>query len=110
MVIEATESHVPSTNGVTAPMIEADGLTKEYAGVRALDGVGFTVSPGEVFALVGPNGAGKTTLLRLLTDILQPDAGALRLFGSTDIRTMLDRIGYMPEERGLYKALSVVDT
>jgi ABC-2 type transport system ATP-binding protein len=91
-------------------VIESDGIVKQYDGVRALDAVSFAVGKGEVFALVGPNGAGKTTLLRLLTEILRPDEGTLRLFGTTRLRDVLGQIGYMPEERGLYKALSPLDT
>jgi ABC-2 type transport system ATP-binding protein len=94
----------------TTPVIEAEGVVKHYDGVRALDGVSFTVGAGEVFALVGPNGAGKTTLLRLLTDILRPDAGELRLFGQARLRYVLGQVGYMPEERGLYRTLSPLET
>ncbi len=92
------------------PVIEADSLTKQYDGVRALDGVSFEVREGEVFALVGPNGAGKTTLLRILTDILRPDSGRLRILGRESIRDVLGQIGYLPEERGLYKSLSPLET
>jgi ABC-2 type transport system ATP-binding protein len=92
------------------PVISADKLTKHYDGVRALDGASFDVEAGDLFALVGPNGAGKTTLLRLLTDILKPDTGSLSLFGDTDLRSSVRRVGYMPEERGLYKAQSSLET
>src|SRR2546421_8339621 len=92
------------------PIIEADSVVKQFEGVRALDSVSFAVERGEVFALVGPNGAGKTTLLRLLTDILRPDSGSLKLFDEPRIRNVLSRIGYMPEERGLYKAQTALDT
>ena len=91
-------------------VIEADGVVKQYDGVRALDDVSFAVGQGELFALVGPNGAGKTTLLRLLTDILRPDSGTLKLFGQEKLRDVMSQIGYMPEERGLYKTLSPIDT
>ncbi len=91
-------------------VLEAEQVVKQYDGVRALDSVSFGVEQGEVFALVGPNGAGKTTLLRLLTDILRPDSGALRLFGTPEIRSVLGRIGYLPEERGLYKGQTALDT
>jgi len=91
-------------------VIEAEGLTKQYNGVRALDSVSFEVNEGEIFALVGPNGAGKTTLLRLLTDIIRPDAGSLKLFGTSDVWQVMSQIGYMPEERGLYKNLSPLET
>ncbi len=91
-------------------VIEAQDVVKEFTGVRALAGVSFEAHAGEVFALVGPNGAGKTTLLRLLTNILKPDSGRLSLFGSEDIAAGLSRIGYMPEERGLYKNLCALET
>lgn len=91
-------------------VIDARGLTKDYDGVRALDGVSFQVVRGEVFALVGPNGAGKTTLMRMLADILRPDCGSLLLFGSPRVRDSLPRIGYMPEERGLYKSRTPLET
>lgn len=91
-------------------MIEAEGLTKDYDGVRALGGVTFQVDSGDVFALVGPNGAGKTTLLRMLTGILQPDMGSLLLFGQPFSDSVLARIGYMPEERGLYKGLTPLES
>lgn len=91
-------------------IIEADNLTKQYDGVRALDDVSFRLEAGEVFALVGPNGAGKTTLLRLLTGILRPDGGSVRVLGSADPRASMDRVGYMPEERGLYKSQSSLET
>src|SRR5947209_5932724 len=102
----------PHLRGTLSPMnvIEADGVVKQYDGVRALDDISFAVGQGELFALVGPNGAGKTTLLRLLTDILRPDSGKLKLFGEENLRDVMSRIGYMPEERGLYKTLSPIDT
>lgn len=87
------------------PVIEAEDIVKQYAEVRALDRIRFSVEEGEVFALVGPNGAGKTTLMRILTDILRPDSGTLRLFGQTKVSDALPQIGYMPEERGLYRHL-----
>jgi len=91
-------------------VIQAEGVMKEYDGVRALENVSFEVGAGEVFGLVGPNGAGKTTLLRILTDILRPDSGTLRLFGQTALRAVMEWIGYMPEERGLYKSLTPLET
>ena len=91
-------------------VIEAEGLVKQYEGVRALDNVSFRVDEGDVFALVGPNGAGKTTLLRILTDILRPDSGRLTMLGSSAFREILGMIGYLPEERGLYKSLSPLET
>ena len=114
IVLQSADLHVNRNEPLSVynimAVISADFVIKQYEGVRALDGVSFEVQPGEVFALVGPNGAGKTTLLRLLTDILRPDSGSLQLFGQSDLRSVLHRIGYMPEERGLYKGLSPLDT
>ncbi|HEX5324271.1 MAG TPA: ATP-binding cassette domain-containing protein, partial [Capsulimonadaceae bacterium] len=91
------------------PVIEAQHVSKTYASHRALDDITFTISRGECFALLGPNGAGKTTLLRILTDILKPDTGTVRILGSENLMTVKDRIGYLPEERGLYKRQKVID-
>lgn len=92
------------------PVIQAESVVKEYDGVCALNAVSFEVGAGEVFGLVGPNGAGKTTLLRILTDILHPDSGILRLFERTNLRAVMDQVGYMPEERGLYRSQTPLET
>ncbi len=84
-------------------------LTKSYGSTVALRGVSFDVPGGEIFGLLGPNGAGKSTLIRILMDIIRPDAGEVRVFGEPRKRHHLDRLGYLPEERGLYKKLSVTD-
>jgi ABC-2 type transport system ATP-binding protein len=84
-------------------------LTKSYGSTVALRGVSFDVPAGEIFGLLGPNGAGKSTLIRILMDIIRPDAGEVRVFGEPRKRHHLDRLGYLPEERGLYKKLSVTD-
>ena len=69
----------------------------------------FDVPAGEIFGLLGPNGAGKSTLIRILMDIIRPDAGTVRVFGEPRRREHLDRLGYLPEERGLYTKLRVID-
>lgn len=71
----------------------------------AVDGVSLDVQPGEIFGLLGPNGAGKTTLIRLILGILKPDSGQISVFGGDLDSSRLERIGYMPEERGLYQDL-----
>src|SRR5579862_1930876 len=91
------------------PVIEALHVGKTYASHRALDDITFTIARGECFALLGPNGAGKTTLLRILTDILKPDTGTVRILGSEDLLSVKDRVGYLPEERGLYKKQKIAD-
>jgi ABC-2 type transport system ATP-binding protein len=86
-----------------------EGVSKSYGDVAAVRDVSFEVHSAEVFGLVGPNGAGKTTLLRILMDVLRPSAGAVRLFGEPLRRHQLDRVGYLPEERGLYRKRRVID-
>jgi ABC-2 type transport system ATP-binding protein len=86
-----------------------DDVRKSYGDTIALRGVSFEVRQAEVFGLLGPNGAGKTTLMRILMDILRPDAGSIRLFGEERRREHLDRVGYLPEERGLYTKQPVLE-
>ena len=82
--------------------IRGDGVTKRFGQTVALDTVSLQVERGEIFGLLGPNGAGKTTLIRTILDIIKPDAGRLEVFGRTFQPADRDRIGYLPEERGLY--------
>ena len=84
-------------------VVEIDRVTKTYRGQPALQDVSLTIGAGEIFALLGPNGAGKTTLLRILTGILLPDSGSVRILGASGIDAVRSRVGYLPEERGLYK-------
>jgi ABC-2 type transport system ATP-binding protein len=84
-------------------------LQKTYAATVAVEAVTFEVRSGEVFGLLGPNGAGKTTLLRMLMDIIAPDSGEILLDGRPIHRRDRDRIGYLPEERGLYRKEKVLD-
>jgi ABC-2 type transport system ATP-binding protein len=90
-------------------VLSFDNLVKSYGNTPALRGVSFDVHAGEIFGLLGPNGAGKSTLIRILMDIIRPDSGQVRVFGEPRRRHHLDRLGYLPEERGLYKKLSVTD-
>jgi ABC-2 type transport system ATP-binding protein len=86
-----------------------DNIVKSYGSTVALRGVTFDVEGGEIFGLLGPNGAGKSTLIRILMDIIRPDSGQVRVFGEPRRRDHLDRMGYLPEERGLYTKLNVTD-
>jgi ABC-2 type transport system ATP-binding protein len=90
-------------------IVSFEGLTKTYGRTAALRGVSFDVHGGEIFGLLGPNGAGKSTVIRILMDIIRPDSGAVRVFGESRRRDHLDRLGYLPEERGLYTKLTVLD-
>ena len=83
-------------------MLELDGLTRRFDALTALDGLSFTVRPGQLFGFVGSNGAGKTTAMRIVMGIDDPDAGQVRIDGRALTRERRERFGYMPEERGLY--------
>jgi ABC-2 type transport system ATP-binding protein len=83
-------------------LLTFDGIHKSFGESVALRGVSFEVRQGEIFGLLGPNGAGKTTLMRILMDIIRADSGSMMLFGEPHRREHLDRMGYLPEERGLY--------
>ncbi len=82
------------------------GLVKLYGSLRAVDGVSFSASAGEVFGVLGPNGAGKSTTLRIIVGILQASAGTVTLDGKPLDRAALRRVGYLPEERGAYRAMT----
>ncbi|SOE00927.1 ABC transporter ATP-binding protein [Blastococcus haudaquaticus] len=88
-------------------MLEFDGLHKSFGDNRVLDGVGFTVAPGSMFGFCGSNGAGKTTTMRIAMGLVRPDAGEVRWRGSALDQGLRRRIGYMPEERGLYPKMKV---
>jgi len=84
-------------------------VSKTFGKVRAVDALSFTVARGSITGLLGRNGAGKTTTLRMINGIFLPDAGAIELLGSNDAATARDRVGYLPEERGLYRKMKVID-
>ncbi len=84
-------------------------LHRRYGALRAVDGVSFEVPEGEIFALLGPNGAGKTTTIRMILGLVSPSAGSVRVLGSDRPSTVRDAIGYLPEERGLYRDVKVLD-
>lgn len=87
--------------------LRAEHVVKRYAGHTALDDVSINVSRGKIFGLLGPNGAGKTTLIRILNRITAPDSGDIFFDGKTFEAADVARIGYLPEERGLYKKMEV---
>jgi len=90
-------------------MLELQGLTRRYGDLVALDDLSFTVAEGQMFGFVGPNGAGKTTAMRIILGVLAPDAGEVRWRGRPMNDEMRKRVGYMPEERGLYPKMRVRD-
>lgn len=90
-----------------ANIVEVHNVTKQYAKHRALDNVSLSVKEGIVFGLLGPNGAGKTTLIRILNRITMPDSGEILFKGRPMVDDDVREIGYLPEERGLYKKMKV---
>ncbi|MGL4313885.1 MAG: ABC transporter ATP-binding protein [Sphingomonas sp.] len=87
------------------PAVSAQGLVKKFGGRRVVDGVDLAVPAGSIYGVLGPNGAGKSTTLRMLLGIIEPDEGDRALLGHRRPREVGDRIGYLPEERGLYPAM-----
>ena len=96
------------TSTTNAPVIQATGLRKCYGDLVAVDDVSLSVRPGEIVGIVGPNGSGKTTTIRMLLDIIQPDEGEVHVFDAALTPDARERIGYLPEERGLYRGLRVI--
>lgn len=90
--------------------IEVSQVNKSFRDTRAVNDLSFTVGTGEVFGMVGPNGAGKTTTLRMLMDIIKPDTGEIIILGEAINEETKNRIGYLPEERGLYRKITVSES
>jgi ABC-2 type transport system ATP-binding protein len=89
--------------------LELDGVRKSYDSVVAVDDLSLSIPEGQIFGLLGPNGAGKTTTIRMMVGIILPDAGTVRIFGEPFERRHLRKVGYLPEERGLYRKARVSD-
>jgi ABC-2 type transport system ATP-binding protein len=90
--------------------LEVRDISKTYATVKAVDGLFFEVKAGEIFGLLGPNGAGKTTSIRMILDIIKPEGGQISVLGGPMTEEKKARIGYLPEERGLYEDMTLMDT
>jgi ABC-2 type transport system ATP-binding protein len=88
-------------------VVEISHVAKAFGKTQAVVDVSFVVQPGEIFGLLGPNGAGKTTTIRLMLDIFRPDRGSVSILAGPMTEDKKDRIGYMPEERGLYQEMTV---
>jgi ABC-2 type transport system ATP-binding protein len=91
-------------------MLRANNLRKEFAAVVAVDDVSFSINRGEIFGLIGPNGAGKTTTIRIILNILEADRGTVTYDGNPFSDAVRNAIGFLPEERGLYRKSTVLDT
>jgi ABC-2 type transport system ATP-binding protein len=90
-------------------VIEIENVTKTFGEVKAVDRVSLNVPQGSIYGFIGPNGSGKTTTLRMIMNIFYPDSGTIRVFGQALHGAASERIGYLPEERGLYKKMKVRD-
>jgi ABC-2 type transport system ATP-binding protein len=90
--------------------VEVCQVHKSFGGRRVVDDISFDVKSGEVFGMVGPNGAGKTTTIRMMMDIIKPDSGGVKVLGDRMRESTKDRIGYLPEERGLYRQITVTES
>src|SRR5215469_16996661 len=89
--------------------IELAQVRKSYGDFVAVNNLSFNIAEGSVFGLLGPNGAGKTSTIRMMIGITAPDSGEVRVFGQPFDRKCLEKIGYLPEERGLYKKMKMLD-
>jgi ABC-2 type transport system ATP-binding protein len=90
-------------------LIEVRAVSKKFGSVTAVDGISFATREGEIFGLLGPNGAGKSTTIKMIMSILRPDGGTILFNGSPFRESDKDRIGYLPEERGLYRKVRIRD-
>ena len=91
------------------PVVELAGVTKAYENKVAVNNLSLSIEAGQMFGLLGPNGAGKTSSIRMMMGITMPDSGQVSLFGRPFERESLERVGYLPEERGLYKKMKVIE-
>ncbi len=91
------------------PIIEVSNVVKTFGNYKAVDNVSFNVEKGRIFGLLGPNGAGKTTTIRMITNIFMPDTGTINILGQPASAEIQNNLGYLPEERGLYKRLTVLE-
>jgi ABC-2 type transport system ATP-binding protein len=91
------------------PVVELSGVTKAYETKVAVNNLSLSIDAGQMFGLLGPNGAGKTSSIRMMMGITIPDSGHISLFGKPFERKSLERVGYLPEERGLYKKMKVLE-
>ncbi len=90
-------------------ILELNHVSKSFGEVQAVRGINLSVAEGSIYGFLGPNGAGKTTTIRMIMQIILPDSGSIRLFGQEQNLSHLDYIGYLPEERGLYRKMKVRD-
>ena len=90
-------------------MLDLVNVTKRYDAITAVDSLSLRIEPGGVFGLLGPNGAGKTTTIRMIMGVIEPDEGGVRIFGEPFRERHKDLIGYLPEERGMYRKMKILE-
>ncbi len=90
--------------------VEVSHISKSFADKVAVNDLSFSLDQGEIFGLIGPNGAGKTTTIRMMMDIIKPDSGQVTILGEQLGEATKNRLGYLPEERGLYKKMRVIES
>jgi ABC-2 type transport system ATP-binding protein len=95
---------------MTDPVLELDNVTKRFGSFTAVNGVSFAVTRGSIAGFLGPNGAGKTTTIRMIFDIVKPTTGRIAILGASSALAVRTRIGYLPEEKGLYKTMTAAAT
>jgi ABC-2 type transport system ATP-binding protein len=91
-------------------ILEVNQVSKSFGEIQAVNDLSFAIEEGHIFGLLGPNGAGKTTTIRMIMGILMPDRGSIQIFNQPNSLKASDAVGYLPEERGLYKKMTVIDT
>ncbi len=95
---------------MSTPAVDVRGVWKRYGDTDVVSDLSFDVYPGEVLGFLGPNGSGKTTTMRMILDIVRPERGEIEVFGRTPGVGHQDRVGYLPEDRGLYRDVKIIDT
>ena len=96
-----------SEQAAPIPAVEIRQISKTFQDVTAVDQLSLSVPPGSVYGFIGPNGSGKSTTMRMIASIIRPDSGTIRVFGDERSGTRANKIGYLPEERGLYRKMRV---
>ena len=94
-----------STSSHSAPVVELTRVTKLFGGFKAVDDLSFSLEPGSICGFLGPNGAGKTTTIRMILEIIKPSSGSITVLGHSSALKVRHRLGYLPEEKGLYKKM-----
>ena len=89
--------------------LELSGVTKRYGDFTAVNDLSFSARRGKILGFLGPNGAGKTSTLRMVLGLVAPTSGAINVLGASDARAVRERIGFLPEERGLYRRMTPID-